>query len=105
MHVKLSCFITGPDRSLGVQEVEAPRISSNLHIKVARLSALRTGRLYSPREYPWYSFLLEAESIPGYHFKQVARKFETAQSYSGLHIMMQKAAHAVQLKRFQQNSE
>ena len=33
-------------------------------MKVVRLSALRTGRLY-PRKYPWYSFLLEAESTPG----------------------------------------
>ena len=29
-----------------------------------RLSALRTGRLYPPRKYSWYSFLLEAESTP-----------------------------------------
>jgi len=29
-----------------------------------RLSALRTGRLYS-RKYSWYSFLLEAKSTPG----------------------------------------
>jgi len=27
--------------------------------------ALRTGRLYSPRKYSWYSLLLEAESTPG----------------------------------------
>src|SRR5215510_2532341 len=33
-------------------------------MKVARLSALRTGRVY-PRKYSWYSFLLEAESTPG----------------------------------------
>ena len=26
--------------------------------------ALRTGRLYSPRKYSWYSFLLEADSTP-----------------------------------------
>jgi hypothetical protein len=33
-------------------------------MKVVRLSALRTGRLY-PRKSSWYSFLLEAESTPG----------------------------------------
>jgi len=36
------------------------------HVKVVRLSALRTGRLYPPlQEVSWYSFLLEAESAPG----------------------------------------
>ena len=33
-------------------------------MKVVRLSALRTGRLY-PKKYSWYAFLLEAESTPG----------------------------------------
>jgi hypothetical protein len=33
-------------------------------MNVVGFSALRTGRLY-PREYSWYSFLLEAESTPG----------------------------------------
>jgi len=37
---------TGPE---GFQEVEAPRFQDNRHIKVVRLSALRTGRLY-PQE-------------------------------------------------------
>ena len=32
---------------------------------VVRLSALRTGRFYPARKYSWYSFLLEAGSIPG----------------------------------------
>jgi hypothetical protein len=30
-------------------------------MKVVRLSVLHTGLLYSPRRYPWYSFLSEAE--------------------------------------------
>ena len=33
-------------------------------MKVVRLSASRTGRLY-PGKYSWYSFLLETESNPG----------------------------------------
>jgi hypothetical protein len=41
--------ITGLDRPLGFQEVEAPRFLDNRHMKVVRLSALRTGRLY-PKE-------------------------------------------------------
>jgi hypothetical protein len=41
--------ITGLDRPLGFQEVEAPRFLDNRHMKVVRLSALRTGRLY-PQE-------------------------------------------------------
>jgi hypothetical protein len=35
------------------------------HMKVVRLSAIRNGRLYPPKKYSWYSFLLEAESTPG----------------------------------------
>jgi len=59
--------ITGLDRPRGFQEVEAPRFPDIRHMKVVRLSALRTGRLYPlpPRKYSWYSFLLEAESTPG----------------------------------------
>jgi hypothetical protein len=47
----------------GFQEVENPRFQDNRHMKVVRLSALHTGRLYTslPRKYSWYSFLLEAE--------------------------------------------
>ena len=39
--------ITGLDRPWGFQEVEAPRFQDNRHIKVVRLSALLSGRLYS----------------------------------------------------------
>ena len=41
--------IIGLDRPWRFQEVEAPRYQDNQHMKVLRLSALRTGRLY-PQE-------------------------------------------------------
>ena len=48
--------VTGLYNPWGFQEVEAPRFYDSRHMKVVRLSALRTGRLYSP------------ENIPGTHF-------------------------------------
>jgi len=47
--VKQSSPITGLDRPRGFQEVEVSRFQDNRHMKVVRLSALRTGRLY-PQE-------------------------------------------------------
>jgi len=41
--------ITGLNRPRGFQEFEAPRFQDNRHIKVVKLSALLTGRLY-PQE-------------------------------------------------------
>jgi hypothetical protein len=43
-------------RPLGFQEVEAPRFQDNRHMKVVRLSALRTGRLYYPGNTPGTHF-------------------------------------------------
>jgi len=40
--------ITGLERPWGFQEAEAPRFKNNQHMNVVRLSALRTGRLYTP---------------------------------------------------------
>jgi hypothetical protein len=40
---------TGLERPLGFQEAEAPEFLDNRHMKVVRLSALCTGRLY-PQE-------------------------------------------------------
>jgi hypothetical protein len=50
----LSNPITGLDRPLGFQEVEAPRFLDNRRMQVVRLSA--------SRKYSLYSLLLEAES-------------------------------------------
>jgi len=54
--VKQSNPITGLDRPRGIQGVEAPRFQDSRHMKVVRLSALSTSRLYPP------------ENIPGTHF-------------------------------------
>ena len=48
--------MTGLDSPRGFQEVKAPRFEDNRHMKVARLSALGTGRLYP------------LGNIPGTHF-------------------------------------
>jgi hypothetical protein len=48
--------ITGLDRPLGFQKVEAPRFLDNRHMKVVRLSALRTGHLYHPGKIPGTQF-------------------------------------------------
>jgi predicted nuclease with RNAse H fold len=42
---------TGLDRPLRFQEVEAPEFLDNRHMKVVRLSALRTGRLYPQKRF------------------------------------------------------
>ena len=54
LNVKNPC--TGQDRPWELQEDEAPRFQDNRHTKVVRLSALRTCRLYPPRNIPGTSF-------------------------------------------------
>jgi hypothetical protein len=49
MSIQINSKATGLDRPLEFQEVEAPEFLDNRHMKVVRLSALCTGRLY-PKE-------------------------------------------------------
>jgi hypothetical protein len=58
MHKKVKQSHYRPGQALRVQEVEAPRFQDSRHMKVARLSALRTVRLYP------------SGNIPGTHFYQ-----------------------------------
>jgi hypothetical protein len=52
-YVKMSsCPVTDLDRLRRFQEVEAPRFEDNRHMKVASLSALRSGHLYPPGNIP-----------------------------------------------------
>jgi hypothetical protein len=46
-----SSLAAGLDTPLGFLQVEAPEFLDNLHMKVVRLSALRTGRLYSQERF------------------------------------------------------
>jgi hypothetical protein len=48
--------ITGLDGPRGFQDAEATRFQNNRHMKVVRLSALRTGRLYTPGFFPGTHF-------------------------------------------------
>ena len=50
-HTDQSNPITGLGRPWGFQEVYAPRFQDNRHMKVVRLSVLRTGRLYPQEEF------------------------------------------------------
>ena len=52
LYIRQSNPITGLDRSWGFQKFEAPRFQDNLHMKVARLSALRNGRFYPQGNIP-----------------------------------------------------
>jgi len=39
--------VSGLERPLGIQEVQNARFQDNRHMKAVRMSALRTGRIYS----------------------------------------------------------
>ena len=58
--------ITGLDRPWGFQKLEAPRFQDNRHMKVVSLSALRTGRLYTPGNIPGTHFCLRQDQPQGH---------------------------------------
>jgi hypothetical protein len=62
--VKVQKSRTGLERPLGFQEDEASRYHDNRHTTLVRLSASRTGRLYSPGNISRTHFVLQAESTP-----------------------------------------
>ena len=84
----------------GSRRFRLPRFLNSRHMKVARLSALHTGRRYSPlkffiesvllhalwppllaKRYSWYSFLSEAESLQGH---SACRRTDSMKNFNGL---------------------
>jgi hypothetical protein len=63
--ISMSYPIRGLDKSLGLQEVEAPRISGQSAYESNKVVIPTHRPPLSPRIYAWYSFLLEAKSTPG----------------------------------------
>lgn len=69
---------TGLDRLLGIQAFEVPRFLENRHMKIKRLSALRTGHFYPTGDTPGIHFQLRAESIP---WSQCSRTFHVNEKF------------------------
>jgi hypothetical protein len=59
-----SYAITGLDRLLGLQKVEAPRMSRQMAHEADKVVSPMHWLPLSPRRYLWYLFLLEAEFTP-----------------------------------------
>jgi hypothetical protein len=73
-YLGLSELNPGLGRPWGSQEVEAPRLQDNRHMKMVSLTALRTGCLYSTRNIPGIHF---SESIPDSQFIRVIKSRRT----------------------------
>jgi hypothetical protein len=63
--VKVKLSLYRPWRPLGFREVEAPTFSDIQLIDGSKVVSPMRQPLFTPQEYSWYSFLLEAESTPG----------------------------------------
>jgi hypothetical protein len=57
---------TGLNRPLGLQELEAPRISRQLAYESGKVVSPTHQLPVPPMRYLWYSFLLEAELTPSH---------------------------------------
>ena len=63
IYVKKNNPYTGLDRPVGFQEVKVPRFHDNRHMKVVRLSALRTGCLISDRGWVYPRAIMRPEGL------------------------------------------
>jgi len=73
---------------LRVPGVRSHQISQDKrHMKVVRLSALRTGLLYPQINILWYSFLLESHSIPGPHIKRKQSNFRSRYKFRSITVL------------------
>ena len=55
----------GKAKTIPLQAWTGPEGSQRLRLPDFKTIGTCTGRLYPPRKYSWYSFLLQAESTPG----------------------------------------
>jgi hypothetical protein len=56
---------TGRDRSLGLHKVEVPKTSGQSAHEGGKVVSPTHRQPFPPRGYPWYSFMLEAQSTSG----------------------------------------
>jgi hypothetical protein len=83
------------------QEVEAPRFQDNRHMKVVRLSALRTGRLYSPRNIPGTHFCYRMSQPQGHGAARRIMSMKIQMTSSGIESnCLNQLRHCMSLNRW-----
>ena len=80
---------TGPELS---RRLRLPRYPDNQNMKVVRLSVLRTGRLYPPRNIPGTHSCHRLSRFQGHNALQVNKKFEWHQRESNSRSVATKSA-------------